>query len=131
MTTFPVTALYAGLCGLLVLLLAIRVVLVRQRAKIGIGDGANHELTRCIRAHGNAVEYVPMLLILLGLCEAAGMAAAVLHGFGASILIARVLHAWGLSRSAGISPGRFLGTAASFLLLLILSLSLLTRPWLG
>ena len=110
MTTFPITAVYAGLSGLLLLILAVRVVQVRKRSKIGIGDGSNHELVRSIRVHGNAVEYLPMLLILLALCEAAALAPAVIHGFGIAIVLSRLLHAHGLTRSTGVSFGRFVGT---------------------
>jgi len=129
MTSFPITALYAAFAGLLVLLLSIRVVLVRQRCKIGIGDGANHELTRCIRVHGNAIEYLPLLLILLGLCEAVGMPPWLVHGFGIAMMISRLLHAWGLTQTAGVSFGRFVGTLMTFLLLLGMPLALLSRPW--
>ena len=131
MSSFPITAMYAAFAGLLVLLLSIRVVLVRQRSKIGIGDGSNHERTRCIRVHGNAIEYLPLLLILLGLCEAAGMSPGLLHGFGTAMMVGRLLHAYGLTLSAGVSFGRFAGTLTTFLLLLIMPLALLSRPWWG
>ena len=54
----PITALYAGLLGLLILVLAFRVVAVRRATEIGLGDGGNALLLSRIRIHGNAAEYV-------------------------------------------------------------------------
>ena len=39
MSLFPITSIYAALCGLLVLALAVRVAHIRRSQKIGIGDG--------------------------------------------------------------------------------------------
>jgi len=131
MLLFPITSIYAALCGLLLLTLAWRVVEVRRAAKVGIGDGANPQLARRIRIHANAVEYIPIALILLGLAEAGGFPAWSLHACGASLVVARVLHAYGMTQSAGTSFGRFYGVLLTWLVLLALSLSLLIRPFLN
>ncbi len=130
MAPFAITSIYAALCGLLLLALAWRVVEVRQASKVGIGDGANSKLERRIRIHANAVEYIPITLILLGLAEAGGFPAWALHASGASLVIARLLHAYGMTQSAGRSFGRFYGVLLTWLVLLALSLSLLLRPFL-
>ena len=117
-----ITLLYAGLCTLLVLVLAVRVIALRMRAKIGIGDGGDHEMQRRVRVHANSVEYLPLALILLGGMELNGYPNAVIHGFGATLLLSRVLHAWGLSRKSGASPGRFVGTLLTLLLMVAMSL---------
>lgn len=117
-----ITLFYAGLCTLLVLVLAVRVITRRMRARIGIGDGGDHEMQRRVRAHSNAVEYLPLALILLGGMELNGYHDAVIHGFGATLLVSRLLHAWGLSRKSGTSPGRFLGTLFTLLLMVAMSL---------
>lgn len=93
---FPVTALYAALLALLLLLLARSTILRRQTARILLGDGADEPLQRRIRAHANFAEYAPLGLILLALCEAQGAPPLVLHALGLMLLIGRVLHAWGL-----------------------------------
>ena len=110
-----ITLLYAGLCTLLVMVLTFRVILARRRHRIGLGDGGNEELRQRIRAHGNAVEYLPLALILLGGMELTGYDDAWIHGFGATLFVSRVLHAWGLSRSEGVSFGRFVGTFLTLL----------------
>lgn len=125
--TATVTALYAGLSGLLLLALAARVVARRRGARIGIGTGDDRELERRVRAHGNAVEYLPLGLVLLLVAELAGLGAAWLHAAGVTLVASRVAHAFGLSRSVGTSPGRFVGTLGTWLAILALSLWLLAR----
>jgi len=129
MNLLAVTSIYAGISGLIVLFLVLQVVRVRQRERVGIGDGANKQLNRYIRVHGNAVEFLPILLILLALSEVSGMRAELLHGFGVAIVLGRLLHAHGLGRSAGASFGRATGTILSLIALLGLSLALLGRAW--
>jgi uncharacterized membrane protein YecN with MAPEG domain len=117
-----ITLFYAALCTLLVLFLAGRVMAYRVKFKVGLGDGGHGELNRRVRAHANAVEYLPLALLLLGGMELNGYPDAAIHGFGATLLVSRLLHAWGLSRSAGSSPGRFLGTLLTLLLMVAMAL---------
>ncbi len=105
---------YASLHALLMLALAFRIVSHRRAAKIGIGDGGDYRLLRKIRAHANFIEYVPVALILLALLELSGLPALWLWIFGGALLIARLLHAFGLSRKSGYSPGRFIGTVLTW-----------------
>ena len=117
-----ITLFYAGLCTLLVLFLAGRVMSRRMQAKIGLGDGGDGDLARRIRAHANAIEYLPLALLLLGGMELNGYPDAAIHAFGATLLVSRVLHGWGLSRSSGKSVGRFAGTALTLVLMLAMAL---------
>ncbi|WP_146908879.1 MAPEG family protein [Arenimonas daejeonensis] len=109
-----ITLLYAGLCTLLVLFLAGRVIARRFSHKIGLGDGGDHEMAKRVRTHANAVEYLPLALLLLGGMELNGYPNSVIHGFGITLFISRLLHAWGLSRSSSASPGRFAGTGLTW-----------------
>jgi uncharacterized protein len=113
----PVTALYAGLLGLLLIGLSVGVINQRYRAQVGIGHGGDERLERWTRIHGNFAEYVPMALVLLALAELQGAPAAALHALGAALAVGRVSHAWGLARSPAASPGRFVGMVATFLVL--------------
>lgn len=106
---FRVTALYAGLNGLILLVLAIRVARQRGISKVGIGTGGDEALERASRVHGNAVENIPIVLILLGLAEACGSSIVFLHGIGIALTLGRLLHAWGLTRSPNESFGRAAG----------------------
>ena len=116
-----ITLLYAALCTLLVLTLAGRVMAYRLTHKVGLGDGGHVELQRRIRVHANAVEYLPLALLLLGGMELNGYDDAWIHGFGATLLASRLLHAWGLSRHGGTSVGRFAGTGLTLLLMVAMS----------
>lgn len=122
-----ITALYAGLSGLLLLALAALVVARRRSAKIGIGVRDDRELERRVRAHGNASEYVPLALVLLLVAELSGLGGVWLHAAGIALVGSRIAHAFGLTRSAGTSPGRFVGTLGTWLVILALSVWLVLR----
>ncbi len=116
-----ITLLYAGLCTILVVFLAVRVASWRFRHKIGLGDGGDRELLKRVRAHANAVENMPLALILLGGMELNGYSNNLIHGFGSILLVSRLAHAWGLSHSSGTSRGRFIGSMFTWLLMLAMA----------
>ncbi|HXH00963.1 MAG TPA: MAPEG family protein [Xanthomonadaceae bacterium] len=118
-----ISLLFAALHTLLLLLLTVQVVRWRYRAKVGLGDGGNADLARQIRVHGNFIEYVPLALLLLALLELAGLDARALWSFGAMLLLGRLLHAFGLSRDAGPSPGRKWGMLLTWLALVGMALA--------
>ncbi|MFD1216453.1 MAPEG family protein [Microbulbifer celer] len=122
MLAIKVTALYAGICALLVIALAYRVVAFRRGEKVGLGSGGHHMGQVAVRAHANAIEYVPLALILMMIAEINGLSAVWLHCLGATFVLARLMHAVGLvSGKGGYHPGRFGGTALSWLVILILA----------
>lgn len=116
-----ITMLFVSLHILLMLVLAVRVVGHRRSLKIGIGDGGDKLLARKVRVHANFIEYVPVALLMLALLELAGLAAIWLWVLGGTLLLARILHAAGLSRHSGYSFGRFWGTLLTWLALLAMS----------
>jgi uncharacterized membrane protein YecN with MAPEG domain len=116
-----ITAFYAALACLLLLLLAIPVSRLRIKERVGIGDGAHPELARAIRVHANAVEWVLPVLVLLLIAELNRAPALLLHACGIALLVGRLLHAYGLRRSTGRSPGRFAGIGLTWATLLVLA----------
>lgn len=117
-----ITGLYAGLCALLILALAFRVVRFRRAEKIGLGSGGKHRAEVLIRSHANAIEYIPLALLLLLVAEINGLGALWLHLCGSVFVLARLLHAVGLSAGrGGYHPGRFWGIALSWLVILVLA----------
>jgi uncharacterized membrane protein YecN with MAPEG domain len=88
----PVTAIYAGIMGLWIIGLGFAVIRLRRRYDVSTGDGGVPELERAVRAHGNACEYAPIALILLGLAEGMGTPARTVHVFGSMLVIGRLLH---------------------------------------
>lgn len=119
------TALFAGPLGLLYLALTWRVIGFRRSLRIGIGDGGNQDLKRAIRVHANASETIPMGLLLMALNEAGGAPTWVVMTLGCMLLVGRMLHALGLSRHAGTSPGRFVGMVLTLSVISLGSLSVL------
>lgn len=109
-----IAALYAGLVGLLLLVLAARVSSLRRKLKVGLGDGGDEVLLRAIRAHGNAVEWVIPAILLLLIADLTRAPALFLHLCGLAIVIGRLLHAVGLSRAGGYSFGRMSGSGLSW-----------------
>ena len=109
MTAFQLTALYASILTLLALVLANIVSAKRAKTGVSILDGGNQDLALSMRRHGNLVEYLPLALILMGLCEARGLSPLGLHGMGILLVISRLMHATGLSASNPSSLGRIAG----------------------
>lgn len=130
-----ITTLTAGLLGLLSLILAFRVVMLRRRYSIGIGTEGAPALERAVRVHGNCMEYAPLALVLLLLAELGSPDMAWLIAILAcGLVLGRCLHAFGLSSSPGVSAGRFIGTLLTWLVMLILSgycVGLAVGAWLG
>ncbi|MGH8283641.1 MAG: MAPEG family protein [Gammaproteobacteria bacterium] len=117
----PITALYAGLLALLILALAVRVVWLRNVHHVGLGTGGNEILGRAIRVHGNAVEYLPIALLLMLCLELDHGPHWLLHACGIVLIAARLLHAFGVSHSAGRSFGRAAGAAGTMLVIAVLA----------
>jgi uncharacterized membrane protein YecN with MAPEG domain len=124
-----ITSIYAALGAILVVLLALRVVLHRRRTAVGLGDGGDRDLQQCIRVHANAIENLPLALLLLLLLELRGIPAPWLHGLGAAVIVSRLLHAWGFSRRKGVSMGRFAGTLGTWLVMLLMAAMLLVHAF--
>ena len=118
-----ITLLFASLHVLLMLVMVARISTHRHGHKIGLGDGGDAVLARKVRVHGNFIEHAPLALLMLGLLELCGLPALWIWGLGSVLLLGRILHAVGLSRTAGYSVGRFSGTAMTWLALLLMALA--------
>ena len=123
----PITAVYAALLGLLVVLLSLVVIKLRRSLRVGIGDGGNRDLQRAIRVQGNATEYIPLFLILLAAFELNHGAPIFLHTMGTVFFIGRMLHAWGLYGTAGASTARVAGTIGTMTALILLAIANVVR----
>jgi len=117
----PITALYAGVLALLLVVLALRVVRLRWKFRVGLGDGGEKAMIRAIRIHGNATEHVPVALLLLLVAELNHAGPTFLHACGAVLVAARVLHALGLGKSAGASWQRAAGTIGTVGVIVVLA----------
>jgi uncharacterized protein len=125
MSSFPVTSLYAIPLGIIFLVLFMQVVFLRSSLSQSIGDGGNKDLHERIRRHGNFVEWVPMVLILLLVNEARGTGVMWLHIAGALLTIGRVLHPLGLKADVSVHPLRIAGNMGGILATVILVINLI------
>ena len=119
----PITAFYIGLLALLLLILAGRIIRLRWKLRVGIGDGGDRMMLRAVRAHGNAAEYVPITLLLLLAAELNHASPLLLHACGAAFVGSRLLHAIGLTRSGGPSWPRTVGTVGTMSVVIVLAVS--------
>ena len=87
-------ALYAGINALLLIVMAARVIRLRNAhsLSLGDGDGAHPDMTRAMRAHGNAAETMPLALILIVIAALAGAPAVAIHALGVTLTAGRALH---------------------------------------
>lgn len=118
LTAIPVTAIYAGLHGLLAVLLANFVLYVRLRGRKQPAWRADAAL----RVQANFVENVPIALVLLLVLELQGTPTNLLHAFGASLFVLRLLHAWGLGMYEGANYPRLIGAQGTFVLISIMAI---------
>lgn len=126
----PITGFYTAILAILIVFLILNVVKYRRSEKIGLGDGGNKIMNCAIRAHGNAVETIPICLLLLALAEMNGSSHTVLHIFGGILVVARLLHPWGMiSGKGGVSFGRFFGTILTFVVILGLAVTILINVY--
>jgi len=116
-----ISLFYTSLLVILYLVLSLRVVALRRRYHVGVGTGGHERLELAMRAHANFAEYVPLaLLMMLGLELGGTTPDGLLHLLGLMLVAGRVLHGLvGLNLSAGTSPGRFLGTLLTWLMLIV------------
>ena len=91
-----ITSIYASLSALLIVRLTLAVIKLRRKNRIIIGDGGNEELQLAIRTHSNAVEYIPISLLLLLTLELNGAPGILIHILGVTLLIGRIFHAMAL-----------------------------------
>lgn len=117
--TLTYTGLYAALLTLLYIVLAVRIIRLRWKYRVGIGTGEADELKAAVRVHGNFIEYVPLALILLAIIEFSGVALVWIHVIGIALLIARIAHAVGLTLTVGVSLPRSIGVLGTFSVLLL------------
>ena len=51
--------------------------------------------------HGNLAEYAPIGLVMLGIAELNGVASGLIYWTGMTLVVGRLLHAWGMINGHG------------------------------
>lgn len=104
-----ITGFYAAILALIQIKLTFNIVKIRKAHMISIGDDGREDLARSIRVHGNFIETVPIVLILILVAELGGAPFWAIHGLGAAMVGARVSHAIGLGSGTGHGKFRLYG----------------------
>ena len=127
MVELPITSTIAGVLGLMLLPLTMRISF--RRAELGnakgdltgvvFGDGDDETLRTRIRAMGNFVEYVPLCLILLAFVELRSAPDWLVWSLGITFVGGRISHALGMLVNYKFPLPRGLGMMATYLLLIV------------
>ncbi|MBJ18608.1 MAG: glutathione S-transferase [Deltaproteobacteria bacterium] len=117
-----ITALSAGLIGLISIVISVMVGRVRGRpGGVSIGDGGKPELILAMRRHANFVEVVPLALIRMALLEMNKVQPNAIHCLGAVLVIGRACHAYGFGNEGPLSVLRAVGAVGSLLVTVVAS----------
>ena len=105
---------YASLLAALYFFLSLRVIRMRRRERIALGDGENARLERAIRVHANFAEYVPLALLLATFVELQQSSPLMIHLIGLALITGRVIHAYGVSQEKEDYRVRVVGMGLTF-----------------
>ena len=117
-----VTTLYAAILALIIVALGINVTVHRVKLHVSLGDGGNPQMLRMIRLHGNAIEYLPLSLILMALYELNGGLHWVLHVIGIALIAGRLIQTAAMWGTEIPKPGRGIGQATTWASIAVLAL---------
>ncbi|MDX5594732.1 MAPEG family protein [Pseudovibrio sp. SPO723] len=120
-----ITPIYAAILALFYVWLSMRVIQMRQKTRVSLGEGNSKQLLRRLRIHGNFAEYVPFALLLILLVELNEMPDWNVHALGGLLIVSRTLHFIGLSREKDVNAFRVLGMVGTFTVLLLGALACL------
>jgi uncharacterized protein len=129
MAGMALVAIYVAINIALLLFLAIRVIPARIKHKVTLGDGGVEAVQQVVRAHGNAVEYIPPVLIGLVVLAFLNAPAHMIHIIGGALTLGRMFHAFGLSNKSGQSFGRAAGSLLTWLSMLGVVIGLGWMAW--
>ncbi|MEP3440639.1 MAG: MAPEG family protein [Sulfitobacter sp.] len=120
-----ITPIYAGVMALI--LITLSALVVRQRVIAHkAGDLADEvALNKSMRVQANFIEYVPLALILMLCAELQGAPAAAVHAMGVTLVVARLAHAVGMSRTPQVSLLRGAGFLLTSALLVFSALAVI------
>ncbi|RJX66581.1 hypothetical protein DZ860_20090 [Vibrio sinensis] len=123
-----ITALYAVILAGMMMGLSFQVIKQRRIAKVAYADGGVDALKIARSAQSNAMDYIPITLLLMALVEQNGASVYWIHFAGILFVIGRVLHARAILNDR--LSGRVLGMKLTFSVMLgLMALNLYYLPW--
>ena len=117
--------LYAGVLAILFIYLSVRVIRIRRRERIALGDKGNVHLRRAMAVQANFAEYAPLALLLGGFVEMQGFSSVLVHTIGLILVAGRFVHAYGVSQEDENYRFRVIGMSLTFLAIGLSSLILI------
>jgi len=124
-----VSGVYAAVFALVQFFLTLNVVKLRWSKKVSLGDGDHDALTRSIRGHGNFIETVPIVLLLMLIAELSGSPLWCIHVLGLLMVVSRVLHYVGVTTGTGHGKYRSYGMQMTGLCFVLGALLCLWLAW--
>ncbi|MCK0105794.1 MAPEG family protein [Marinobacter sp. S0848L] len=122
----PVTAVFAAVLGILLLVLSVLAVRFRLKYQIGMGVNDDPVFQATVRAHANLVEYAPVGLIMLAIAELNGVSSTLIYWTGMALVVGRILHAFGMIKGKGKTHmARLFGMVLTWLSILVAAVLLL------
>ena len=118
------TAPYFTALGLIAVMNSIRIVRLRRRHKISLGDGGNVLLLHATRAFGNFMEYAPFGLVLLVGLEFVQAPILFLHVCGGTLLIGRIAHSSAFMKEKISMNARIAGMTLTYASLILSSVGI-------
>lgn len=125
--TMFVSACYAALLSLGYIFLSARVIRGRRIYRVALGVGSSADLEKRIAAHANFSEYVPITLLLLFFVESSGASVYLINLLGITLLVGRMIHAYGVSQAEEDFRFRVSGMALTLSVLGVSAAYLLAR----
>ncbi len=120
-----VTPIYAAILALFFVFLSVRTLRLRRQLKIAIGTGDSELMLRAMRVHSNFAEYVTLALLLALMLELLGGHLLAVHFVCMALVLGRISHAYGVSRTNEDYRYRVFGMALTFTSICTSSLILL------
>ena len=116
-----ITGLYAGLLGIFLCVLTAQVGILRGKLGISLYDGGDKQLGLTIRRQANLTEQAPTALIVIALVEMGGAPIWAIHALGGVLLVARLIHPFGLDPDKHATPIRAVSALATTVVIVVAS----------
>ncbi|WP_237487017.1 MAPEG family protein [Vibrio hippocampi] len=116
-----ITALYASLMAVIMIWLAFEVIKQRRKHQVSFSDGGVEALQIARSAQSNAMDYIPITLILMALVEYNGAPLILIHVLGLLFVAGRIMHAKAILKQG--FKGRVLGMQLTLLVMVVLIVS--------
>ena len=120
------SSLYAGMLALIWLVLFAMIGRLRGQLNIPLGDGGNPALILAGRRYMNFVECAPFAFFLVFLVDTNGGGATWVHALCIILVLARIIHPFGVTIEKMNTPARIIGAGGT---VLVVMASAITLVW--